>query len=271
MAHSHLRNIEAETHRASGLLILTLLGGMLVLSSFVVDQPAVAKTLFQYEVIRGPDGRTANPFADVIALAGAVLLGAPLIWHALTCLAHGETHMEELVSLAIVAAIALGDYQEAGIIAFFMVISNLIETRTALGARASIESLLRLTPERAHRIMSDGIEEVVDAKDLRPGDVIRVRPGGPGDPPNRRSGGGLLGTSPSRGAVSIQSKGFRPPDRGHGQPRGTPLFRGQRRGPAAAPRHLPETGRGIAEHRDHRDGRSMNDVSAAMPKIGLRY
>lgn len=177
MAHAHLREIEAETHKASWLLILTLMGGMLVVSSFVVDFPLVARTLFQHEVSTGPGDGTPNPYADVIALVGAVLLGAPLVWHALKCLVRGRTHMEELVALAVVAAIALGEYQEAGIIAFFMVISNLIETRTALGARASIESLLRLTPEKAHRIGPDGSEEVIDAKYIRPGEVIRVRPG----------------------------------------------------------------------------------------------
>ena len=100
-----------------------------------------------------------------------------MVWHAMKCLAQGHTHMEELVALAILAAIALGEYQEAGIIAFFMVISNLIETRTALGARASIESLLRLTPDKAHRLLPDGSEETVDAAKLSPGDMIRVRPG----------------------------------------------------------------------------------------------
>lgn len=173
MAHAHLKEIEAETLKASSLLIFTLMGGMLVLSSFVVDSPVVARILFQYEASVGSN----NPYADIIALAGAILLGAPLVWHALKGLVKGHTHMEELVALAVVAAIALGEYQEAGIIAFFMVISNLIETRTALGARASIESLLRLTPDRALRLLPDRSEEEVDAQDLRPGEVIRVRPG----------------------------------------------------------------------------------------------
>lgn len=177
MAHAHLKDIEAETLRASGLLIGTLMGGMLVVSAFVVDLPAVAKTLFQYHVAIGLEEQARNPYSDAIALVGAVLLGAPLVWHALKCLLHGQAHMEELVALAVVAAIALGEYKEAGIIAFFMVISNLIETRTALGARASIESLLRLTPEQAQRLLPDGAEERVEAKDLRPGEVVRVRPG----------------------------------------------------------------------------------------------
>ncbi len=143
MAHDHLHDVQAETTRASGLLIGTLMGGMLVVSSFVIDFPVVARILFQYEVPAGGGGWKHTPYSDVLALLGAVLLGAPLVWHALKCLAHGHTHMDELVALAVMAAIALGEYQEAGIIAFFMVLSSLIETRTALGARASIESLLR--------------------------------------------------------------------------------------------------------------------------------
>ena len=71
----------------------------------------------------------------------------------------------------------MGEYQEAGIIAFFMIISNLIETRTALGARASVESLLRLTPDKAHLVQEDGSETEVETKDLKPGQIVRVRPG----------------------------------------------------------------------------------------------
>jgi len=177
MAHAHLKEIEAQTVRASGLLIATLMGGMLVLSSFLIDLPFFAQLLFQI-VPGGIAGeRSHSPYSDLIALVGAVLLGAPLVWHALKCLSHGHMHMDELVALAIVAAIALGEYQEAGIIAFFMILSNLIETRTALGARASIESLLRLTPDKAHRLLPNGNEELVDAGRLQPGEVIRVRPG----------------------------------------------------------------------------------------------
>ncbi len=177
MAHVHQRELEAETSKASGLLIGTLMGGMLVLSAFVVDLPSVARTLYQFELAVGPDGRTHNPYSDVIALLGAILLGGPLVWQAIKALFSGSTHMEGLVALAVVAAIALGEYRTAGIIAFFMVISNLIETRTALGARASIESLLRLTPDKAHRILPNGMEELIDAHLLKPGEIVRVRPG----------------------------------------------------------------------------------------------
>jgi Cd2+/Zn2+-exporting ATPase len=58
-----------------------------------------------------------------------------------------------------------------------MLTGELIETRTAEGARASIESLIQLTPTKARRLKADGSEEEVAAKELAVGDVIRVRPG----------------------------------------------------------------------------------------------
>ncbi len=172
MAHFDIKHsVQAETGKASVLMIATLFGGVLVVCSFV------AGWLFSGSALRGGVGESGNFYSSLIAFIGAVLLGVPLVWHALVHLARGEKHMDELVAMAIVAAIALGEYQEAGIIAFFMILSNLIETRTALGARASIESLLRLTPDQAHRVLPDGTEELVESAKLSSGDVVRVRPG----------------------------------------------------------------------------------------------
>ena len=161
MAHGHLKeSIEAQTGRSSALLIATLMGGLLVVISFIAG--------YVYEQPEIPDG---------FALAAALLLGVPLILHAIRHLLEGQMHMDELVALAVLAAIVTGQYKEAGVIAFFMIIATLIETRTALGARAAITSLIKLTPTRAHRLRGDGGEEEVEAHRLAPGDVIRVRPG----------------------------------------------------------------------------------------------
>jgi Cd2+/Zn2+-exporting ATPase len=169
MVHDHFKSLETRTRGTSFKLIATLMGGILIVCSFV------AEYLFPTTV--GAAGITRNAHADFIALIGALLLGGWLVVHAVEHLWVGEMHMDELVALAIVAAIALGEYQEAGIIAFFMIIANLIEQRTALGARASIEELLKLTPTSAHRMREDGSEEEVETADLQPGDVVRVRPG----------------------------------------------------------------------------------------------
>ncbi|MEE9295563.1 MAG: cation-translocating P-type ATPase, partial [Phycisphaerae bacterium] len=162
--------VEAQTGRVSLRLIATLVGGTLILASFLTD-------FFFERSIRDSVGVLRNPHADIVALVGAVLLALPLVWHAIGHLARGESHMDELVALAVLAAIALEQYQMAGIVAFFMIIANLIETRTALGARASIALLMRLTPQEAHRVIESDAEELVNVASLRPDDVIRVRPG----------------------------------------------------------------------------------------------
>jgi len=161
MVHDHLKqSIEAQTWRSSLLLIMTFMGGLLVLLSFI------SKYIFAQDQI--PDG---------FAFVAAVVLGLPLVYHSLKHLLQGHMHMDELVALAVLAAMATAQYLEAGVIAFFMIIATLIETRTALGARAAITSLIKLTPTRAHRLGPDGHEEEVEAHRLSPGDVIRVRPG----------------------------------------------------------------------------------------------
>lgn len=105
-------------------------------------------------------------------------MGVPIIWTSIKNLWCGRIlSMNELVSLAVLAAFASGNYQTAGIVAFFMLLGEIIEMRTADGARKSIESLIKLAPTKARRISSSGAEEEVPVKELEIGDIIRVRPG----------------------------------------------------------------------------------------------
>lgn len=171
MQHDRM-DLKIETGRATAKLVATLLGGVLVLASFLVP----------YIFHLGSDGKgdlheQARFYRDLLALVGALLLAIPLWWHAIHCLATGHMHMDELVAVAILAAFAVYDYQTAGVVAFFLLLSNLIETRTALGARAAIASLVRLTPTKARRINADGSETELEAHNLKPGDLVLVRPG----------------------------------------------------------------------------------------------
>jgi Zn2+/Cd2+-exporting ATPase len=170
MAHKHLGIKETEIDydqtkgkrlRVSLAMIGTLAGGVLLLNSRIAP------------VFYGSD----SEIAQLCAMVGAILLSAPVVWHALRCMLHGHMHMDELVALAIIAAFAKGDYATAGIVAFIMMLGELMETRTALGARASIESLIRLTPTVANIVKGDGNETEVQVSGLKAGDVIRVRPG----------------------------------------------------------------------------------------------
>jgi len=169
MAHEHLhfkQDVTAEyTHgkqvRVSMALLATLAGGMLLINSGIA------------RLIYGSDSFQT----EFLAIAAAILLGVPIVLHAIKSLIKRQMHMDELVALAIIAAFATQNYVTAGIVALFMLLSELIETRTALGARASIESLIKLTPTKANLLDSEGGEKEVKVSSLKPGDCIRVRPG----------------------------------------------------------------------------------------------
>src|SRR5580765_2327687 len=161
--HDHDENCEScgQDHSHTQIrLNQTLIGLLFVINAFVVDW-----LLDQSSMV-----------ASGSAMIGAILLGYPIVWTSFKDLKRGIVSINELVGIAVLASFASGDYKTAGVVAFFMLLVEIIETRTAEGARASIESLIKLTPTKARRITAQGEEEVA-AKDLAVGDVIRVRPG----------------------------------------------------------------------------------------------
>ncbi len=168
-------NASAEKTRAAvsrvtrsdmGRLGAALFGGILVLDSYL------AGLLFS--------ARIDQFTMDLFALVGAVILSIPIFWEAGRDLFRGVVGMNELVALALLGAFASGpsNYRTAGAVAFFMLISITIEKRTAIGAEAAIEAVVRMTPRTARRGTADGsAEECAAIQDLNVGDICRVRPG----------------------------------------------------------------------------------------------
>ncbi len=166
--HEHAQGEAAAAAQTAGFWLgWTLAGGLLVLTSYWVQ-------LFSPKTVSGE--YLWQFHMDLAAGIGALLLAIRILWHALKNLASGHMHMDELVALAIVAAFATHDYRAAGVIGFFLLLSELVETRTAIGARASIEGLIRLTPKTARLVDGKG-EREVEAGSLEVGQQVRVRPG----------------------------------------------------------------------------------------------
>ena len=159
--HEHDAECGCDHEHSPVHLWQAVVGVVLVINAFLVDW------LFK-------QGDTA---ASASACIGSIILGYPIVVTAIRDLRVGRLSINELVAIAVSAAFASGDYETAGVVAFFMLMGELIETRTAEGARASIESLIKLTPTKARRIKTDKSEEEVAASELVVGDVIRIRPG----------------------------------------------------------------------------------------------
>ncbi|MGI9014664.1 MAG: heavy metal translocating P-type ATPase [Phycisphaerales bacterium] len=151
-----------ETGQAEKLerqLFVALAGGVLLLASWVA-------LLFG----KHPD------VAQIPAFIGAILLGIPLVWNAFKEVRTGRPSSSALAAIAVVAAIAVGQYLAAGFLALFLWMADLILSRTAWGAQRAIRELVGLTPSVA-RILEDGVERSIALRQVQVGQVVRVRPG----------------------------------------------------------------------------------------------
>ena len=111
------------------------------------------------------------------AWVAIVLCGIPIILEAVIGLvAAFDIKADVLVSLALIASVAIGEDFAAGEVAFIMQLGALLEDLTVAKARAGIEKLVRLTPRTARVLTAEG-ERIVPAQEVQLGDRLRVAPG----------------------------------------------------------------------------------------------
>ena len=111
------------------------------------------------------------------AWVAIVLCGTPIILEAVIGLVTAfDVKADVLVSIALIASVAIGETFAAGEVAFIMQLGGLLEELTVARARAGIEKLVRLTPRTARRLTERG-EETLPAGEVQKGDRLRVLPG----------------------------------------------------------------------------------------------
>lgn len=110
-----------------------------------------------------------------------LICGLPLLYLAITRLIFQKWISSALlISIAMVAAIFIGELFAAGEVAFIMAIGAILEDKTAARAKKGISKLMSLTPQQGRRITSaEGVEneEMVSVEEIRKGDILRVLPG----------------------------------------------------------------------------------------------
>ncbi len=112
-----------------------------------------------------------------LAWAAIILCGIPIILEAFIGLVTAfDIKADVLVSIALIASVIIGEDFAAGEVAFIMQLGALLEDVTVARARAGIEKLVHLTPRTARRLLGER-EEMIDAQEVRVGDMLRVNPG----------------------------------------------------------------------------------------------
>lgn len=116
--------------------------------------------------------------ADLIIALAAIIVAVPIFYQAARGLLAREVHSqtEQLVALAVLAAMMTGDFVTATLIPIILNLGHFLEERSVLGAQAAIEGLRHLHARAATLWTAEG-EREVDPDELRAGDIIVVRPG----------------------------------------------------------------------------------------------
>lgn len=116
------------------------------------------------------------PAAQIVLSLSILIAGYSLVSKGMRNLFHLQFEMNVLMTVAIVGAVVIGKWEEATVVTFLFLISEILETYSMEKARSSIRSLMDIAPKRATRI-DNGQETVVTINQLKINDLILVRPG----------------------------------------------------------------------------------------------
>ncbi len=138
----------------------------------------------------GAESATRDLFhwiSGAIALPTVFFAGQPFFRSAWAAIRVGRLGMDVPISLALILASAISVYETmksgphayfdaAAMLCFFLLIGRYLDHRTRAIARSAAAELTALEVPRA-TLLLDGAEQTVPVASLRPGDLIRIRPG----------------------------------------------------------------------------------------------
>ncbi len=140
---------------------LTAITGILIVLAFA------AKWLFKSETAESG-----------LLLVASLIGGFPIAATAWQALKVKVISIDLLVTLAILGAFVIQEFEESAIVAFLFLFGAYLEQRTLAKTRSAIKKLVEMVPETALRQTADGDFEEVDLDDLDEGDILLVKTGG---------------------------------------------------------------------------------------------
>jgi Cd2+/Zn2+-exporting ATPase/Cu+-exporting ATPase len=116
------------------------------------------------------------PHVSVIAILATLVGGYPIFEEAFEAFKERKMTMELSMVIALLCALAIGEFITTLVIVFFVLIAEVLEGLTVGRGRRAIKELLDFLPEKTFLINGDKNEEVRVAE-LKMGDVLLIKPG----------------------------------------------------------------------------------------------
>lgn len=121
-------------------------------------------------------GQESSPAVVALAVASLLTGGRETLRKGIVAVRTFTLNINFLMTVAIIGAVAIGQWPEAAMVTFLFAVAEAIEAHSLDRARNAIRGLMEMTPERA-TVRRDGRWVEVDAASVAIGDVARVRPG----------------------------------------------------------------------------------------------
>ncbi|MFK3987891.1 heavy metal translocating P-type ATPase [Exiguobacterium mexicanum] len=112
-----------------------------------------------------------------LLIIASILGVAPIAIQAYQALKVKVVSIDVLVTIAVIGAVLIQNYEESAIVTFLFLFGSYLEQRTLNKTRSAIKELTELAPESALKQMENGEFEEVDVDDVDEGDILLVKTG----------------------------------------------------------------------------------------------
>ncbi len=112
---------------------------------------------------------------ELIALT-ILFSGYEMLFHGIKNIFRLNFEEETLMTIAVIAAFALGEYLESGLVILLYRLGEFLEERASEKSEDSIKEIVKIKADTANRVINNTIE-TVDVKEIKVGDTILIKPG----------------------------------------------------------------------------------------------
>ncbi|WPC22611.1 heavy metal translocating P-type ATPase [Pediococcus inopinatus] len=114
----------------------------------------------------------------VAFVLASIIAAVPIVIRAVEALKVRVIGIELLVSIAVIGAFVIQEYNESAIVTFLFLFGSFLEAKTLAKTRESIKTLTEMAPTTAGVVQADGSVVETDVDDVDEGDVVLVKTGG---------------------------------------------------------------------------------------------
>lgn len=153
---------QVDFNRKFNLLMISVFSGVL----FIV---IAGEWLGLFDAL---NGLIPLPIGALLVLA----VGFPIYRNVIRATLNKQIISHTLMTIGVIAALAIGDWVTALIVAIFMRVGDYVENFTTESARRALKELSSLAPQTA-RVEEMGVEMELPITQVKTGDIVVVRPG----------------------------------------------------------------------------------------------